>query len=209
MKGLLLKDWYMMKAYCRSYLLIITVFLAVSFAGEDNMFFMFYPCVFCGMLPINLLGYDERSRWLQYTGTLPCTKAQIVSAKYLIGLFVQLAMILVTCIVQAVRMAVSGGFAMDEFIVFILTLLTVAPLSSAISLPFIFKLGVEKGRIAYYVMIGLICGASALAANLFNGTMQIDIQPNTFVYLLAAFSIGLYVFSWFLSIWFYQKREIT
>ena len=30
MKGLLLKEWYMMRKYCRVYLLITLVFLAVS-----------------------------------------------------------------------------------------------------------------------------------------------------------------------------------
>lgn len=34
MKGLLLKDWYMMKKYCRAYLLIAVVFIAVSLGNE-------------------------------------------------------------------------------------------------------------------------------------------------------------------------------
>lgn len=36
MKGLLLKDWYMMKKYCRAYLLIAVVFIAVSLFSNDN-----------------------------------------------------------------------------------------------------------------------------------------------------------------------------
>ena len=89
MKGLLLKDLYMMKSYCRSYLLIAVVFTAVSLIGKDNMFFMFYPCLLCGMIPVNLLAYDERSRFIRYGDTLPYKRAQIVSAKYLIGLLSQ------------------------------------------------------------------------------------------------------------------------
>ena len=64
MKGLLLKDFYMAAKYCRA-------------------------CLLCGMIPVNLLAYDERSRWLEYSGTLPYTKAQIVSGKYLVGIIVQ------------------------------------------------------------------------------------------------------------------------
>ena len=89
MKGLFLKDWYMMKKYCRAYIVIAAVFIAVSVVSDDNMFFVFYPCMLCGMIPVNLLGYDERSHWVQYSGSLPYTKTQIVSAKYLIGLFAQ------------------------------------------------------------------------------------------------------------------------
>ena len=36
MKGLLLKDWYMMKKYCRAYLFIAVVFIAVSLFSNDK-----------------------------------------------------------------------------------------------------------------------------------------------------------------------------
>ena len=207
MKGLLLKDWYMMKKYCRAYLLIAVVFIAVSLVNEGDMFFVFYPCLLCGMIPVNLLGYDERSHWIQYSGTLPYTRTQLVSAKYLIGLFAQMAMVIVTGIVQAVKMSINGNFVWNDFIVLILLLLIVATLTSSISLPFIFKLGVEKGRTAYYVMIGFVCGASVVASRLFIGQMQAEIEPNTFLVILALVGVGVYVFSWYLSIVFYKKRE--
>ena len=40
MKGLLLKDWYMMKKYCRAYLLITVIFFAVSCVSDNNLFFI-------------------------------------------------------------------------------------------------------------------------------------------------------------------------
>ena len=43
MKGLILKDLYMMRKYCKAYLLIAAVFISVSFASNDNLFFVFYP----------------------------------------------------------------------------------------------------------------------------------------------------------------------
>lgn len=208
MKGLLLKDWYMMKKYCRAYLLIAVVFIAVSLGNEDNMFFVFYPCLLCGMIPVNLLGYDERSRWIQYSGTLPYTRTQLVSAKYLIGLFAQMAMVIVTGIVQAVKMSINGNFVWNDFVVLILLLLIVATLTSSISLPFIFKLGVERGRTAYYVMVGFVCAASVVASRLFIGKMQAEIESNVFLVILALVGVGVYVLSWYLSIVFYKKREI-
>lgn len=208
MKGLLLKDWYMMKKYCRSYLLIAAVFIAVSFVSDDNMFFVFYPCLLCGMIPVNLLGYDERSRWIQYSGTLPYTKTQIVSAKYLVGLLAQAAMLIVTGVVQGIKMGINGNFALNNFIMLMLLMLIVATLTSSISLPFIFKLGVEKGRTAYYVMIGFVCGASVLASSLFIGRLQVEIQLNAFLTILALAGVSVYILSWYLSIVFYKKREL-
>lgn len=71
MKGLLLKDWYMIQKYCRSYILITAVIIGISLANGENLFFTFYPCMLCGMIPVTLLGYDERSGWMQYSGTMP------------------------------------------------------------------------------------------------------------------------------------------
>ena len=208
MKGLLLKDWYMVKKYCRAYLLIAAVFIAVSFFSDDNMFFVFYPCLLCGMIPVNLIGYDERSRWMQYSGTMPYTKVQVVSGKYLIGLFAQLAILLAVGVTQAAKMIIAGDFVLGEFAVLMLLMLIVSTLTSSISLPFIFKLGVEKGRTAYYVMIGFVCGASVLASSLFKGNLGIEIKPNLVLAILAVLGIGIYIFSWYMSIVFYKKREI-
>ncbi|MBE6885290.1 MAG: ABC-2 transporter permease [Ruminococcaceae bacterium] len=208
MKGLLLKDWYMMKKYCRSYLLIAVVFIAVSLFSNDNMFFIFYPCLLCGMIPVNLLGYDERSRWMQYSGTLPFTKNQIVSAKYLIGLLVQITMLIVTGIAQGIKMTVAGNFMLGKFIVLMMLMLIVATLTSSISLPFIFKLGVEKGRAAYYVMIGSACGASVLASSFFRGQLATEVEPNVILAAVAVIGIGMYILSWYLSVVFFRKREI-
>ena len=150
MKGLLLKDWYMTKKYCRAYLLIAIVFIAVSFFSNGDMFFVFYPCLLCGMIPVNLMAYDERSRWIQYSDTLPYSRAQIVSSKYLIGLMAQMAMLLVTGIVQGIRMCMEGTFQMNEFSMLMLPMLIVSTLTPSICLPFVFKLGVEKGRIILF-----------------------------------------------------------
>lgn len=208
MKGLLLKDWYMMKKYCRSYILIAAVFIAVSFFSNDNMFFIFYPCLLCGMIPVNLLGYDERSRWMQYSGTLPYTKTQIVSGKYLIGLFAQAATLIVIGIVQGIKMTAAGNFVLGEFVVLMLLMLIIATITSSIPLPFIFKLGVEKGRTAYYVMIGCVCGASVLASSYFRGQLVAEVEPNVILGALAVVGIGVYVLSWYLSVVFFKKREI-
>lgn len=208
MKGLLLKDLYMAKKYCRIYLLIAVVFIAVSFASNDNLFFVFYPCLLCGMIPANLLGYDERSHWLQYSGTLPYTKEQIVSCKYLIGLMVQITILIVTGIAQAVKMSIDGTFELNNYTALMLVLLIMAMISSSISLPAMFKLGVEKGRIAYYVMIGVVCAGSAVASSVFGTDFQAEIQLDSILPILCFIGIGIYALSWYMSIVFYKKREL-
>ena len=208
MKGLLLKDWYMMKKYCRAYLLIAVVFIAVSLFSNDNMFFVFYPCLLCGMIPVNLLGYDERSRWMQYSGTLPYTKTQIVSGKYLIGLLSQITILVATGVAQAAKMLIAHNFELGDFAVLMLLMLIVSTLTSSICLPFVFKLGVEKGRTAYYIMIGFVCGASVLASSILRRQLISEIKPNLILALVAVVGICVYILSWYLSIVFFKQREI-
>ncbi len=209
MKGLFLKDLYMMTKYCRAYLIIAVVFIAVSFVGDENLFFVFYPCLICGMIPANLLAYDERSRWLQYSETMPYTRAQIVNSKYLIGLGAQVGMWLITGIAQAIRMSMSGTFQFKEYTVLMMLLLAMVSVSSSVSLPFIFKLGVEKGRIAYYVTIGIVCAGSLAASNFSGKDIQTSLRLHALLPVLCLIGIGIYALSWYLSIVFYKKREIN
>lgn len=208
MKGLLLKDWYMTKKYCRSYLLICVCFVILSLASEGNMFFVFYPCLLCGMIPVNLLGYDERSRWTEYSGALPYTRAQIVSAKYLIGLFAQIAVLAVNSIAQGIKMTVDGSFVLTEFLVLVMMLLIMSTVTSSLTLPFVFKLGVEKGRSVYFVTVGLVCAVSIVASNLFSDGLQAEIELNAILPVICLIGIGIYALSWYLSVAFYKKREL-
>ena len=211
MKGLLLKDFYMTVKYCRTYLLIGIVFIAVSFAGAEsqNMFFVFYPCLLCGMIPVNLLAYDERSRWLEYSGTLPYTKAQLVSAKYLVGVIVQGVMLLAVGIAQAVRMNLAGSFRLGEYGMIMALIFAMATITSSISLPFMFRWGVEKGRIAYYCMIGFVCAAGYLGSVFFTESRKVTAAGSLVPCAMILLGTAIYAASWLASIALYQKREVA
>lgn len=208
MKGLLLKDWYMMKKYMRSYLALLIIFVVVSFADSNNMFFVYYPCLLSGMVPTSLLAYDERSKWDLYAGTLPCTRAQIVSAKYLLGALLLLVVVLITAVVRGIHMIATARFEWKGYLMLLQMLLILGCITSSITLPCMFRFGVEKGRIAYYVMIGAVCTGSVIASSLFRGAMQMGTNYGLPLALLCLAAVGIYALSWYLSIRFYEKREL-
>ena len=129
-----------------------------------------------------------------------------MSAKFIIGLILQTTVLLLSAIVQAVRMAANGGVVFSELAVLIAALFTIALFASSICLPFMFRYGVEKGRMAYYVMIGL---ATALAtmAKLAGGDAFLAMNPNLLLPILCVVSVAIYALSWYLSIVFYNKRD--
>ncbi len=208
MKGLLLKDLYMMVKYFRIYLLILLIFMAVSFVQKDSLFFAFYPFLLCGMIPVNLLAYDERSHWDIYSLTLPVTRDMVVSAKYLMGLMVQGIVFTVNAIGHAVRISLQGSFDWESYLVLMSLMAMISLFSSSITLPFMFKLGVEKGRMAYYVMIGVVCGGAAIAGFAFNEQLQATIPFGAVLALGVLLAAGVYALSWYLSVVFYRKREL-
>ena len=207
MKGLLLKDWYMVVKYCKAYLLISLVFIGASIMSDDNFFFILYPCILSGMIPVTLLGYDERSKWDQYCAALPYTKAQIVSGKYLIGMAAQIGMLVLSTVVQGIRMQVKGTFSWESFGSILSMLVAISFLAPAVSLPPMFRWGTEKGRMAYYISVGLICGISAFLVSVSGITVLGSLPSSTAMLLLGLAALVAYGVSWYLSIVFYRKRE--
>lgn len=207
MKGLLLKDFYLLTKYCRMIFIFVFVFLVCSpFFGSDYTLFIFYPCAIVSLIPMSLYSYDEREKWCDYSITLPVSKSQFVSAKYIIGLLCNLVMIFIVAIVQAFQMINTGVFTRSGYFSIIVSLLSICLIAPSILMPFIFKFGTEKGRIVYFIVIGSICALLGIfAANQMQFSSLLDGLNIIIIFLV---SVGIYIASWLLSIHFYKKREL-
>lgn len=207
MKGLLLKDFYLSWRYCRAFLVIVAVFLAVSFTGDDNIFFLIYPIMIASVIPMTLVSYDEHDKWTAYSGTLPYTKTQLVSAKYVVGLCFGTVAFLISMAATTVRMMLGGGFVLEQFAVVGTALLVLGCLGPALILPYVFKYGAEKGRVAFYITVGVFSGVAAVLAGM---GFQIQTVAHGLwpLAVVAGVALALYALSWWLSIRFYQKREL-
>ena len=201
MKGLFLKDLYMIKAYFRTLIAIAVVFIISSFWGGGNMFLIIYPMIVAAMLPMSILSYDEKSRWDVYCGTLPCSKSAVVSVKYLSCLVYVAVMFALSLLVQSLRITRAGG-DMSELAVIMAMLLSIGLVGPSLMLPVIFRLGTEKGRMAYYVVIGALCALSFLLPEKLPAALANSVA------LLPLAAAALFAASWLLSIFFYRKREL-
>ena len=140
MKGLLLKDFYMAEKYCRAFFLIVVIFFGISLLGSASFFLLVYPCILMGLIPSSLLSYDEREKWDVYSGTLPCTRAQLVSGKYLTGLLGELPVILLTVALYGVSQARTGAFDPAVLARMAGVMLLLGLIGPATTLPFLFRL---------------------------------------------------------------------
>lgn len=206
MQGLLLKDFYLIKKYCRVFVLAIIIFLGVAFLQKDNTFFLFYPAIMAGLLPMTLYSYDEREKWNAYSAALPYTRVQLVSAKYLVGLFSTLSIVGIVAVLQAVFQMNTGAFVLQEYIFTLAVMLMLGLFGPSLLMPFVFKLGAEKGRIAYYIVLILCFMLCAIVGDF--DTRSLWLGNNLGLGIIFVGIIGLYGISWLLSIVFYQRREL-
>lgn len=207
MKGLLRKDIYMAAKYYRAVFGMVAVFLLLMIFVDGSLLFLTYPVLLSGMLPVTLLSYDTHFKWEQYSGTLPYTRAQLVSAKYLMGLIFSGGVLLVCLLVLALRQILGDGFDLDAFLGAGLLCFVLGVAAPVFLLPLAFKFGPEKGRLLFIVLIASLCGAGfALGqADFLSG---LAIGNSTLVALVTVgVTLVLYLLSWRLSVHIYKKKE--
>ena len=208
MKGLITKDLFMIVKYFKLYFLLDVIFIIAAFLSPETVSFMMVPVLISGIIPISLLAYDERSRWTEYSGTLPYSRTQIVSAKYLMGLLMQSVLCAVLYIMLLITGAYHGNFDPAGSAVTVMMLFVFAAFFPAVCLPFCFAFGTEKGRISCMVFIGafiavsVALGSTNVSDNVTTQDLAMTIPP-----FIWAVIIAVYALSWLLSIAIYNKKE--
>ncbi|MDE5753747.1 MAG: ABC-2 transporter permease [Oscillospiraceae bacterium] len=212
MKGLLLKDFYMIMKYCRIYLIVISIlWIFTPFAEE--VIFILYPCLLTAMIPINLQMYDEKERWSCYSCTLPYSSGQIVSAKYLLNLFTILLNLAIISLGQFIRMLCVSGFNLEELLVLLFSGLLISVIPTMFVLPFIFKFGAEKAQLAYMILAITIGGAFAWITIAEDGIetetaiLEVLQNPTLFTAIALAGIVIIYIISWQISMKLYARKE--
>ena len=211
MKGLLLKDRYQTVSQMKTMYLIVAVVLIVwMFSTSDSYAFpISYAAIFLGVLPVNLLGYDQNSGWVEYSLTLPVSKKVLVAEKYLVGLLCAAASVVIGGLFVVV-LSLRKGAALDGTALFFVgngvnTIL----LMNGISLPLMYRFGAEKARMIYILTFAgfgaLIAGGGVLVDEFqTNGRFQASIGLGAALFVVV---LVLYLLSWRLSVAWYGKYK--
>ena len=205
MKGLIRKDLYVLWCACKLQLAMAALLATLSAVldAKDENAFMFYAmsAFIIAMLPMTLMAYDEQSRFDGFVRALPVSPSGIVLAKY--GLTLLCTCGAIACyavgkwaagflIEPAPLLSGSAGFS------FMLAIMLLVP---ALSLPFSFRFGVEKGRF-FFVLFGIFISAGASLLASFNGAGLRDLVP----WLLPLGALALFALSAPLSMRLYRAR---
>lgn len=163
MKGLILKDFLILRTQMRLLAVIFVLYLVMGVVMKDFSFFIPIILLVSAMLVITTCAYDDSCKWNLYAGTLPLNRNQICLSKYISSvLFVLIGVALgLVFIFISVLLGIKLDIAPTLFSAYIMGM--GALLFVAVMLPVIFKFGVEKSRIIMPLLVVLIvAGAFAL-----------------------------------------------
>ena len=198
MSALILKDYYVIFRQMRIFLLLVLVFSCIPGA-----FYSTFAVVYAAMLPYTALAYDERSRWDQMAAMMPYSDRDLVLSKYVFGWLSTAAAAAASFVLQTVLAAVWSG-AEGPSVPVILLSVCVAVCILDITLPMMFRFGVEKARLAMFLIIFLVCaGAGAISVIDQSGGPDFGFQmwaPPAVAVVMTAVSVPL-------SVRFYGRRR--
>ena len=155
MKGLLIKDFKLLKGqkqFFAAVLIVMTVFLMTS---TSPSFVIIYITVMMGMLTLTTISYDEHENGMGYLFTLPVSRKGYVREKYLFGIMTTLPVLAVVsalaCLVSGIRPIV---FSVEEWGGAIMGSMLIVTMMLSLLIPIELKFGAERSRIAMTLVFG-------------------------------------------------------
>lgn len=212
MKGLLLKDLYTVYSYKKQYTLIVGFMLIWAIFMKNVAFISIYMLILGGMLVLSSMSTDEAVHFNRLALTMPISPATLVKSKYILLIITMGGGTILACIINAICLQFlnkwMSGFDWQGILLTALVFI----ITYSITLPLIFKMGVEKARYVYIgVMLGLallILGTASLLEKLGISIGEIeDVNGGYLIIGLLGISVLVLVISYLCSLKVVKKKE--
>lgn len=189
MKGLLLKDFALMKGQRRFFLMLLLIGMIPALAGGNVGFLTVYlPFGFC-FFTISTISYDEIDNSLPFLLILPVSRREYAGEKYVYGIICG-----VGTLVLCQLLGIGYGIFHDDFLMipyFVQGGVTavIMIVFFAIMIPIQLKFGSEKGRIFLFAIVIAVMGSIAAL----NRLLHLSIEAEKAVGFLADIPVWGYI----------------
>lgn len=166
MKGLLIKDFYIIKN--QIYFLMIVVACAIVFMTNGNaQFGISYICAMSALLSSTTVSYDEYENGTSFLFTLPVTRKEYVKEKYIFaGILLLIGLVLSVVIWEVAALIGVAQISSDEMISCCAGGITAGLVLLAVTLPAQLKYGAEKGRIVIIALAAIVVAGGMAVSRL-------------------------------------------
>ena len=215
MRGLLEKDFRLLKGQKNFFLLILVITVLLSLNSENN-FAVTYLTFIAGFLTISSFGYDDNGNCMPFLMTLPVSRMLYVKSKYLLGFLLTFIGWLVGMVISMITALLHKAPPTADAVLFQLAWVFLWMIMLSFVLPMLFKFGAEKGRMATLAMMLVFMAIVFAFTKLAEGMgMDMDACLNALVGQqiivlvagLAVVALILVLISYFISVKIVQKKE--
>lgn len=156
MTGLIVKDFLVMRKSIKTYILFLAFYFVMS---AMNLFPISFVTTLVQliimMLPLSAFSYDEMAKWDRYAFSLPLDRRAVAGARYLFALLLSLFAALFGLVSCLILSAFFHDPNLVENCLTVTVSLSMGLLYCDILLPLTYKLGPERARPYFYLVIFL------------------------------------------------------
>lgn len=152
MKGLLVKDFKLMKVQRNFFFLLIAIFIAYAIVYDDVTFMIGFVTFGMSMFTLSTISYDEFDNGSAFLFTLPISRKSYAEEKYVFALLLSLGSWVITVLLAIVLTKSPASETLVPAVIIFIAVLVL----QAVMIPLQIKFGGEKGRIALIAVVSLL-----------------------------------------------------
>lgn len=217
MKGLLIKDWKLIKNQ-KTFIISMIVISIFFLSSDKNMQFGFtYLSTMIVLLTTNTIAYDDQNNGLVYLLTFPISRKYYVLEKYL---FAAAALSASLCASTVILLLLSANgrvvLTPETFLTLLLSAILCAAIIMSVLIPVQLKFGSEKTRIALLIIFAgvfVICYGIMHLAKTFSIDMSIisgylkQASPIVISVGIILLSLGMLTISCLISLAIIERKQ--
>ncbi len=196
MKGLLLKDFYIMRD--SSLIMVLTlVIVGVGLAVLSSPWLLIsVAAVSLSTAAVTTISNDKITQWDKFSATLPVSRTQIISSKYHMYVLLGILGIVLGAIISISVSVLNHSFDVNSLLMNSCLAVIISLLPGSVNIPLSYLLDAEKSVVglilSYVVTAGAFTGVRFLLSHF------IDMEENMLLLygIVTAFSVIAYLFSW-------------
>lgn len=167
MKGLLIKDFKILKLQKNTLFLFLFIAIGLSFSGDASFVIGFFTFVF-SLFSLTSVSYDEFDNGNAFLFSLPITRTNYVIEKYYFALILgMISWIFSTILVIIVGFFKGTDILLTDTLMIAFMIIPVLLITISVMFPFQLKFGGDKARIAlicafgFIIVVGIVIGKTA------------------------------------------------
>lgn len=156
MKGLLVKDFRLLKVQKNFFLLIIAVAIGMALFTNDVAPMLGFLAFVLSIFTLSTISYDEFDNGNAFLFSLPVSRKDYAIEKYCLGLILEGGALVLATLLSLIFSKIWDTTSGAEIGMSALILVPLLFVLQGIMIPFQLKFGGEKGRIALLITLGLL-----------------------------------------------------